>query len=305
MAGFTDDPFTTVEMTTEAVRTMLDVVDVDRPQEDVPDDADNHVAQLEAAGILVRRHTDVPDRPGNSQNRNADWLPAERSAPYLDIAITRPDVAYLFQRVQERTYVTPATILASIRALEYVNANTLGGDVVECGVWRGGWLRAMAEALGPTSHRSLWGYDTFSATWEPPTTDDHLITNPDVDLQVAEEFGDASDGLVSLASVRSYLLEGSLPESRLRLIAGFVQETLQQTTPAQIAILHLDTDLYDSTKVELEVLYPRVVTGGVVIIDDYGKWAGATRAVDEFLERLDHMPLLQRLERQGCQFVKP
>ena len=72
----------------------------------------------------------------------------------------------------------------------------------------------------------------------------------------------------------------------VQLITGKVEDTLlkKENLPQSISILRLDTDWYESTKIELEVLYPRLVKGGILIVDDYGLWNGSRRAVDEYFK---------------------
>ena len=72
--------------------------------------------------------------------------------------------------------------------------------------------------------------------------------------------------------------------NNIKFIEGEVEKTLlyEENLPKKISILRLDTDFYSSTKKELEILYPRLVSGGVCIIDDYGYWKGARQAVDEY-----------------------
>ena len=72
----------------------------------------------------------------------------------------------------------------------------------------------------------------------------------------------------------------------INLIKGPVEKTLLEKNilPEKISILRLDTDWYESTKVELEILYPRLVKGGILIIDDYGHFKGCQKAVDEFFK---------------------
>jgi O-methyltransferase len=120
----------------------------------------------------------------------------------------------------------------------------------------------------------------------PPT--DHDVS---LDGQVAaEKFSatrlgaDASDWCrASIEEVERNVLETGFPPSRLHLIKGKVEDTLPGQAPrGDIAILRLDTDWYASTKHELIHLYPRLISRGVLIIDDYGHWAGARRAVDEY-----------------------
>jgi O-methyltransferase len=83
------------------------------------------------------------------------------------------------------------------------------------------------------------------------------------------------------------------------LVPGRVEETLAFDLPDQIALLRLDTDWYESTKVSLEQLYPRLVPGGVLIIDDYGHWQGCRKAVDDYFYKTDQKILLQRIDYTG------
>jgi len=92
------------------------------------------------------------------------------------------------------------------------------------------------------------------------------------------------------------------PEDKITLCQGMVEHTLPRQAPECIAILRLDTDWYESTKHELETLYPRLAIGGVLIIDDYGYWAGARKAVDEYFA--DQPILLNRIDRTGRVGIK-
>jgi hypothetical protein len=94
------------------------------------------------------------------------------------------------------------------------------------------------------------------------------------------------------------------PKERVHFHKGLVEETIPHEAPDQIAILRLDTDWYESTKHELEHLYPRLVSGGVLLIDDYGWWKGAREAVHEFLEESGERLLLLRMA-SGRIAVKP
>lgn len=76
------------------------------------------------------------------------------------------------------------------------------------------------------------------------------------------------------------------PSDRVHFVKGMVEETISADAPAQIALLRLDTDWYESTRHEMEHLFPRISPGGVLIVDDYGHWKGARRAVDEYLQKL-------------------
>jgi hypothetical protein len=107
------------------------------------------------------------------------------------------------------------------------------------------------------------------------------------------------------AEVASNLRATGYPMDHVHLVRGRVEDTIPRDAPDAISILRLDTDWYESTRHELLHLYQRVVKGGVVIIDDYGCWEGARRAVDEFLDLLNPRPFLQRIDFTGRCVVKP
>jgi O-methyltransferase len=118
------------------------------------------------------------------------------------------------------------------------------------------------------------------------------------------EGGTSSWHHVEAAEVRGAVLSTGYPDERVHLVEGRVEETLPGGAPAEIALLRLDTDWYESTKHELEHLYPRLSPGGVLILDDYGHYEGARRAVDEYFEAEGGRPLLSRIDYTGRIGVK-
>ena len=105
--------------------------------------------------------------------------------------------------------------------------------------------------------------------------------------------------------MRARLLVGTgYPEQRLHFVPGLVEETIPAQVPEGISLLRLDTDYYASTKHELTHLYPRIAAGGVLLIDDYGHWAGCKKAVDEYLASRDPV-LLHRIDYTGRVTVVP
>jgi hypothetical protein len=107
-----------------------------------------------------------------------------------------------------------------------------------------------------------------------------------------------------LESVKQTLLETGYSESLLRFIKGKVEDTLPLESPEQIAILRLDTDWYESTRCELETLFPKLVPGGVLIIDDYGHWQGCRKAVDEYFAKHNVKMFLHRVDYTGRLGIK-
>ena len=99
-------------------------------------------------------------------------------------------------------------------------------------------------------------------------------------------------------------LKSDLEFWEFNFIKGKVENTLPEYAPKQIALLRLDTDWYESTKHELIHLFPRLVSGGVLIIDDYGYWIGAKKAVDEYFSQTKTKILLNRIDQTGRIAVK-
>ena len=173
-----------------------------------------------------------------------------------------------------------------IQAIRYIEGNGIPGDIVECGVWRGGNLviaGLLRRRMG--FQRQIWAYDTF-AGMTPPTSADF---KPAEDLDVEGKFASLDrDGHNEwcLASEDEVLRNFAyrVGDRDLRTIKGPVEQTLAkaENLPERIALLRLDTDFYESTRAEMEILYPRLSRGGVLIVDDYGEWAGARKAVDEY-----------------------
>ena len=94
------------------------------------------------------------------------------------------------------------------------------------------------------------------------------------------------------------------PFSLFRFIQGKVEDTLKTNIPEKIALLRLDTDWYESTRMEMETLFPKLVKGGVLVIDDYGHWQGARKAIDEYLASHNIRILLNRIDYTGRIAVK-
>ena len=96
-------------------------------------------------------------------------------------------------------------------------------------------------------------------------------------------------GVMPLDEVKENFTKAGLSLENINFIKGKVEDTLKikSNLPEKISVLRLDTDWYDSTMIELEVLYPKLEIGGVLLIDDYGYWDGAREAVDNYFLRPD------------------
>ena len=154
----------------------------------------------------------------------------------------------------------------------------------------------------------LWLYDTFDGMTKPTDEDVEvetgikgmdLVKNLDKNTDKFNMWAYAPKDLV-IKNMRST----KYPEKKIKYIEGKVEQTLIKNKPAGIALLRLDTDWYESTKIELEALYPRLVSGGVLIIDDYGHFQGAKKAVDEYFKNINEEPLMHRIDYSGRMIIK-
>jgi O-methyltransferase len=245
------------------------------------------------------------------------WLRAttgQSVAAERDLAVMFPEATAkhleIMREVRPFTLTSWERVWALIRAVDYVHARPIAGDIVECGVWRGGSAMAAALALKAAGdiEREIWLFDTYAGMNEP-TAKDTRINSDDAALETWLEASTGPDGSdwcnASIEDVRANLQRTQYPEARVRLIKGKVEQTLldPRNLPERIAILRLDTDWYESTKTELERLFDRVTPGGIVILDDYGHWAGAKTAVDEFLTTQPPY-LMHRIDASGRILVK-
>lgn len=206
----------------------------------------------------------------------------------------------------------------------YCEKKKIEGCFVECGVWKGGAVGIMAKAnldYG-NERRVLHLFDVFDGICPPNAKIDGKKAIEDT--QRITGFTDESKMLGQLESIDgAYEKLGghgtidickSLLEEKLKYPSEFIQYHkgwFEETIPNdknqidKIAILRLDGDWYNSIKICLDNLYDKVVSGGLVIIDDYGYYEGCTKAVDEFLEKRNIKSFLS-YSRPGCRyFVKP
>lgn len=210
------------------------------------------------------------------------------------------EVVQTINRVQEFTMTSPERISALCEAVKYVVKNQIPGDIVECGVWKGGSMMAIADTLKKLGQeeRELFLFDTFTGMSEPTAADVDL-SGIEAKKLLQEEDKAVSDSVwcyASLEEVKKSVGSIKYPAHKIHFIKGKVEDTIPEHAPEKIALLRLDTDWYESTKHELIHLFPRLAIGGVIIIDDYGHWQGARKAVDEYLAEHQIALMLHRVD---------
>jgi O-methyltransferase len=207
--------------------------------------------------------------------------------------------------VEPYTMVGFARLLNAYDLVKRAEEKRLPGAIVECGVFKGGSAAMMTMAASPD--RKVWLFDSFEGLPEPTAEDGAMAV---------EYAGDRASGALEpigqcvgpLDVVKELFFEklGVAP-SRVEIRQGWFQETLPtaRNEVGAIAVLRLDGDWYDSTKVCLDNLYDLVIRGGFVIIDDYGYWEGCRRAVDEFLAARGLQVTLHVVDDSGVWFEVP
>jgi hypothetical protein len=199
-----------------------------------------------------------------------------------------------------------------------IDRERLHGDVAECGVWAGGTIGLMAAAAActGTAARTFHLFDSFEGLPQPSAYDTDVLAqfeqhHPFVDL----DGGDNPAMLTPIGACAApldavnELIDDVLKLDRSKIIVhkGWFQDTIPAAARliGDLAVLRIDGDWYESTKVCLQGLYGNVVDGGFVIIDDYDEFSGCRRAVDEFLQEEEVAATLTRVPGAGVWFRKP
>ena len=237
------------------------------------------------------------NKPNISQGQN-NKFPLDFSEEEIEI----------LRKVKDYTMTSDERLVALARAVDYIENCEIDGDIVECGVWRGGSMMMAAFkliAMNKTS-RNLFLFDTFAGMPEP-TDDDKLSSNNKAAKLICAETERTSNSVWCIATieeVKKALELTKYPQNKIHLIKGKVENTLPHNGIQKISILRLDTDWYESTKHELETLFHKLEPGGVLLIDDYGHWTGSQKAVDEFLKNQKIKMFLNRVDYTGRLGIK-
>jgi hypothetical protein len=218
-------------------------------------------------------------------------------APHIDELPTRrresdpeiTDAAFwaFYDRCKDFSLVHATGFYNVYQSMRYIARNGIRGNAVECGCFLGGIAMFMgllrAELSNPGMEIIL--FDTFKGA--PVGSEDVVL----------------GTRFVEPAELPSY--RDSVPETIESVVGSTIGYRFVDAQTGDLALLRLDTDYYSSTAAELRVLYPRLVTGGVLIVDDYGMFQGSRRATDEYFATLARPPLLNRIDVAVWAGVKP
>ncbi len=262
---------------------------------------------------IARLREEKPSTPDMLQEYQ---LKLERKADYQSIMVqdqirvgmadVEPDFWDLYVRCKDYTMTSWERLYALYTAVLYIVANAIPGEFVECGVWRGGSMRLVAMTLmaNGVTDRTLYLYDTFEGMTEPGDMDVDVHGNRAVDEWKRLQHRGVKWAYATV-EVRETMASTGYPMEKVQLVKGPVESTIPAIMPERIVLLRLDTDWYNSTKHEIEHLYPRLSREGVLAVDDFGHYRGSRRAIEECFNHAQRKPLLHRTD-YSCRFaVKP
>lgn len=243
-----------------------------------------------AAGALRRAREKFGHLPATPEIKAA-----LNQTPYQLAMFIRANVPMAY------TLVSPENLSVLQRCLETVITEKISGDVIECGVWRGGvcvFMRGLLKAYGDVT-RKVWVADSFQGL-PAPDADAHPL-----DAIYHEYFQQVNNFNISRERVEFAFQSFGLLDEQVAFVPGWFHESLPLATVEKLALIRLDGDYYESTAPCLSALYPKLSPGGFVIIDDYNAPnLGVKRAVDEFREREDISAPLMQIDAQSVYWRK-
>lgn len=210
--------------------------------------------------------------------------------------------------VRPYTMTSVERMYSLYKSVEYIVRNKIEGDFVECGVWRGGSSMVIALTLLKfgEKNRKIYMYDTYEGMSEPTEHDVDFKGNDAKNLMenTAISDGDNVWCVAGIEDVKANVMLTKYPFENFLFIKGKVEDTIPMQIPSKISLLRLDTDWYESTYHEMKNLYPLLKDKGILIIDDYGCWQGARKAVDQFFDENKIAPMMHRIDLTGRVLVK-
>lgn len=223
-----------------------------------------------------------------------------------DPALEDPDFHKVLIPSKPFTLTSIERMYALHSAVKYIIQANIAGDVVECGVWRGGSCMNMALTFlhQGEQNRVIYMFDTYEGMTDPEAVDVDILGRSATRLLTTPAECESTKCVASLDLVQENMKSTGYSMEKIRFIKGDVAASIPTQAPHQIALLRLDTDWYASTKHELDYLYPRLTAGGILIIDDYGHWGGAKKATDEYFAKVDPAVFMHRIDYSGRLIVK-
>ena len=229
---------------------------------------------------------------GHSSNTKRNDCATETCQKRFPVELSKDDVEIVeYVRRNELSMCTYENLIATILACRHIMESNTPGDFIECGVWRGGQAMLAAHTFARNRDpRRVLLFDTFKGMTAPTAADNLIADGSSAQGKYDRKHFDTHTDwcYASLEEVKNNFKKAGLLSPSVEFVAGPVEETLAPgRSPVvdgldKLAVLRLDTDWYESTAMELKILWPKLSRGGICIIDDYGWWSGCKKAVDEY-----------------------
>ena len=216
---------------------------------------------------------------------NNEWL--NKNENYI-AEISRNE-SEMLNKIKNFTMTSIPSQWSLIQSIKHIIRNNVEGSFVECGIFRGGNIILMSKLLEEYKvKKNIFAYDTFQGMPLPRKNDLDLRGNSSIDkfLNLKNSEDDGSQWcFCDIEDVKNNIKKFNINYLKnINFVKGKVEETLLkiENLPKKISLLRLDTDFYSSTKTELNILFPLLEKNGILIVDDYGHFMGAKKAVDEY-----------------------
>jgi O-methyltransferase len=224
-------------------------------------------------------------------------------------------MANFYDTCKKNTMVPQNHMLYLEKVIAELNQNNVSGALVECGVYKGGCVMWMAYCQKKYSmNRPIYLYDTFDGMSFPNSDKDDpnakKIWTETHENKYHRDYdkwhGQNKWAYCPLDMVKEHIGLVNYEPSQVKYVVGDVCQTLQkpENLPNNIAILRLDTDWYESTKKEIDVLFPKVSKNGYLIVDDYYAWKGSKTATDEFLAVNKNVKIIDKTTTGNIMVIK-
>tara|TARA_Y100001970_G_C14121121_1_gene796348 strand:+ start:335 stop:1105 length:771 start_codon:yes stop_codon:yes gene_type:complete len=200
----------------------------------------------------------------------------------------------ILEKISEIALSSVANQWSIIQSLKHIKEKNIPGEVVECGVYKGGSLILIcliAQML--ELKKEIIGYDTFENGFDSISEFDLSAKGKKIEkLSFEKNFFPTVNEVLNI--IKKFNIDSNFYP---KLVKGKTQDTLllDENVPDSISFLRLDTDIYEPTADQLDKLYPKLSSGGILHIDDYGHCPGVKKAVDEYfvdkkiwLHRIDY-----------------
>lgn len=187
-------------------------------------------------------------------------------------------------RCREYSSCSFINLYSMISAMKFIKNNKTKGDLVECGIYRGGCSMVLSEYnFHLNLNKKVYAYDTFEGMPRPDhDIDKRFDGNAAIDIW---KKNNKSWLKCSLKDVKDNFKKAKVDISDTYFVKGKIENTLKHKCPKAVSLLRLDLDLYEPTMSALETFYPLMSNKSLIFVDDYNHWNGCKLAVDKFFRK--------------------